>query len=111
MAAVSAPHPSRIHSPEIIDVDALEDEPVVFTGFHGRPRQPPQARSSAGPSVIAHDEDITYTGFRRSSSRRARYPSLSAQAGPSAGPARDNVIVLDSDEDMPSYSSGRRSSS
>lgn len=113
MATVSALQPSRIPSPEIIDVDALEEleeEGVVFTGFHGHPRQLPPPRPSAGPSSVAHhptNDEATLPGFRRRSPRRAPRMSRSAQAGPSnssaAGPSE--VIVVDSDEEEPSSSS------
>lgn len=115
MATVSASQPSRFPSPEIIDVDALEEDAVfedtvVFSGFHGHPRQLPPHRPSAGPSSVGHhptDDEVTFTGFRRRSPRRALRTSRSAQAGPShssaAGPSE--VIVVDSDEEMPSSSS------
>lgn len=113
MATVSALQPSRVPSPEIIDVDALEEleeEGVVFTGFHGHPRQLPPPRPSAGPSSVAHhptNDEATLPGFRRRSPRRAPRMSRSAQAGPSnssaAGPSE--VIVVDSDEEEPSSSS------
>ncbi|KAI0368607.1 hypothetical protein BV20DRAFT_998283 [Pilatotrama ljubarskyi] len=108
MATATASQPAHASRPEIIDVDAFEEDAVVFTGFRGHPRSQPHSRSSAGPSSSSHnhhDDEVTFTGFRRRSPRRALRSGGSAQVGPSAMAADDNVIVLDSDEDMPLASS------
>ncbi|KAI9057335.1 hypothetical protein FKP32DRAFT_1598425 [Trametes sanguinea] len=110
MAAASSTQPPRVASPDIIDVDALEDEPIVFTGFRSQPRPHPVAGPSSGPSSSAQnmqDEEIMFTGYRRRSPRRASRSTASAQAGPSS--SRNNVIVVDSDEELPLSNASRHS--
>ncbi|KAI0661684.1 hypothetical protein C8Q70DRAFT_671507 [Cubamyces menziesii] len=68
MAAVSASRSSRIASPEIIDVDALDDDGIVYAGYNQRHLPQPVAGPSAGPSSsnhAVHDDEVTYTGFRQ----------------------------------------------
>ncbi|KAH9902980.1 hypothetical protein C8Q73DRAFT_785591 [Cubamyces lactineus] len=112
MAAVSSSRSSRIASPEIIDVDALDDDGIVYAGYNQRLAPQPVAGPSAGPSSSAHsshDDEVTYTGFRVRSPRRASRARSSAQAGLPAGSSGDNAIVLDDDEYVPGPSSSRRS--
>ncbi|KAI0649182.1 hypothetical protein C8Q79DRAFT_999028 [Trametes meyenii] len=106
----SSLQPPRIASPEIIDVDALEDTP--FTGYRNQPPHPPP-RSSASRSSAVYielDAEIALTGSRRRSPRRATHRNRSAQAGPSRSSVEANVIILDSDDEAPSHSLARRSS-
>ncbi|KAI0671686.1 hypothetical protein C8Q78DRAFT_790455 [Trametes maxima] len=110
-ASSSSSQPLRIASPEVIDVDALED--TVFSGSRNQP-PPPAQRPSAGPSspiIIALDDEITYTGSqrRRRSPRRALHSSGSAHAGPSRRSVERHVIVLDSDDEISTHSPVRRS--
>ncbi|KAI0833423.1 hypothetical protein BC628DRAFT_1307944 [Trametes gibbosa] len=113
MATVSVPHPSRVPSPDIIDVDALEEDAMVYTGFREPPGRSSQHQPHSGQSLSAYeslDDEITFTGFSRRSPRRAPRHTSSAHAGPSssAGTSGDNVIVLDSDDETPSSSFGGR---
>ncbi|KAI0327812.1 hypothetical protein GY45DRAFT_1327114 [Cubamyces sp. BRFM 1775] len=112
MAAVSSSQSSRIASPEIIDVDALDDDGIVYAGYNQRHPPQPVAGPSAGPSSSAHaghDDEVTYTGFRVRSPRRASRAHSSARAGPSVGSSGENAIVLDDDEYFPVPGSSRRS--
>ncbi|OSD06524.1 hypothetical protein PYCCODRAFT_1474647 [Trametes coccinea BRFM310] len=114
MAAVSSAQPSRVASPDVIDVDALEDEPIVYTGYRGRPVSLAVAGPSSGPTSSTQnvqDEEILFTGYRRRSPRRASRPTGSAQAGPSGGSSssRNNVIIVDCDEEVPLSRSSRHS--
>ncbi|KAI0635878.1 hypothetical protein C8Q77DRAFT_1100209 [Trametes polyzona] len=106
MATVSASQPSRMPSPEIIDVDALEEDGIVYSGFHARNPTPHRPRNAGNSSSVpdSGDDEVTFTGFRRRSRRRALHQSGSAQAGPSAGPSGHNVISLDSDDEVSSSS-------
>ncbi|KAI0359921.1 hypothetical protein OH77DRAFT_1394420 [Trametes cingulata] len=109
MATAAASQPAQTSTPEIIDVDAFEEpeDAVVFTGFHAIPRSQPPRGPTAGPSSSRnrHDDEVTFTGFRRRSPRRALRSSGRAQPGPSARRADDSVIVVDSDEEVPLASS------
>ncbi|KAH9850285.1 hypothetical protein C2E23DRAFT_735225 [Lenzites betulinus] len=112
MATASVPPPSRMTSIDIIDVDALEENPIVYTGFRGRSQRSSPHQPQAGPSSSnhEHDDEITFTGFRRRSPGRAPRNGGSARAGPSSstGTSGHDVIVLDSDDEMPPSDSGRR---
>ncbi|KAI0714273.1 hypothetical protein C8T65DRAFT_573498 [Cerioporus squamosus] len=106
MSAVLPPQP-----PDVIDVDAFEDDDVVFSGF---------ARTNLHfhPTGMRNldEEGLVYMGFSASSSSRppARrsHPTDSAQAGSSTSTRAEEVIVLDSDdEDGPSSSAASAGSS
>ncbi|RPD60023.1 hypothetical protein L227DRAFT_548062 [Lentinus tigrinus ALCF2SS1-6] len=101
MSAVLPPQ-----APNIIDVDALEDDDVVFSGFTRTSLHSTSRRS-------LDEEGLVYMGFsssNRPTSRRSHNTS-SAQAGPSTSTRAEEVIVLDSDdEDGPSSSRASGSS-
>ncbi|TFK94070.1 hypothetical protein K466DRAFT_593901 [Polyporus arcularius HHB13444] len=91
---------------DVIDVDAYEDDDVVFSGFTRTGLYPERQRNL--------DEDgLVYMGFSLSSSSRPAsrrsHTAASAQAGPSTSTRAEEVIVLDSDDEdviMSSAASG-----
>ena len=100
MSAVLPPQP-----PNIIDVDALEDDDVVFSGYTRTSLHPAGRRD-------LDEEGLVYMGFSRNrpASRRSHTTS-SAHAGPSAGTRAEEVIVLDSDDEEGQTSSTTSGSS
>ncbi|TBU33567.1 hypothetical protein BD311DRAFT_685043 [Dichomitus squalens] len=104
--------PLPIFNQEVIDVDALEDDPSdtpVFSGFH----RSTNGGSSRRISDMLAEEGLAYTGFRASSTSARRSPpdTSGARTGsPSMGMSEDVIVLESDDEGAPSSSTraGRR---